>query len=285
MLKSVLYPEKSKSWQVGTAPRSYAFDLDSTRTKRRKLQTQEIEAQTTAVHESGPEWDEESTAKMDLATIKAGVSNLFNSSPPCPWTKYLERFANCRIQRGNTIMGYTQAFRLLQMVAAFGCPEHFLALKGAVAHYRVMAPDELLQAPIDLSGHLYHVGLWTERLGLINVILQRFVRAHFTSLINEGADLFQDRSGQMVFQSRCAITQSTKAMVVRIFPQMKGWDSSPNNAERSAFSDVQRNLRRWRVEGAIWSTIQERFSSLAILALVPHHIRVLSNCQSISGSS
>ncbi len=114
--------------------------------------------------------------------------------------------------------------------------------------------------------------------------LQRFVRAYFTLLIDEGAHLFQDRAGQ-VFQNGCAVTKSVKATVVKIYPKMKGWDSSTNPAERSAFSEVQRNLRRWRQEGAIWSSIQNRFSSLTLLTLVPHHVRVLPAPQSISGSS
>lgn len=284
MLKSVLYPETSRSWQVGTAPRSYTFNLNSTRAKRRKLQIEEVEAQTTRVDESNSDGDEGSARRLDLATIKANTSTLFKSSPACPWMKYLERFANCHLQRSKTLVGYTRASRLLEMVAAFACPEHFVALKGAVAHYRVLAPEEVIQAPLDLSSHLYTVGVWTERLGLINVILQRFVRAYFASLIDEGAHLFQDRAGQ-VFQNGCAVTKSVKATVIKIYPKMKGWDSSTNPAEKSAFWDVQRNLRRWRQEGAIWSLIQNRFSSLALLTLVPHHIRILPASQSISGSS
>ncbi len=73
-------------------------------------------------------------------------------------------------------------------------------------------------------------------------------------------------------------------MAVKIYPKMKEWDSSTNPAERSAFGEVQRNLR-WRQEGAIWSLIQNRFSSLALLALVPYHVRILPASQSISGSS
>ena len=41
-------------------------------------------------------------------------------------------------------MGYTRAFRLLEMVAAFAYPEYFVALKGAVAYYRVLAPEEVI---------------------------------------------------------------------------------------------------------------------------------------------
>ena len=171
------------------------------------------------------------------------------------------------------------------MVAAFGCPEHFVALKGAVAQYRVLAPEEVLESPRDLCGHFYQVGLWTERLGLVNVILQRVVRAHFTSLIDDGRDLVLSRSSQANLSIGSALGKAIKAVVVKINPKMEGWDSSRNPAERSAFLDVQRHLRRWRREGAIWSLIQRRFSSLALLALAPHHIRVLPATQSISGSS
>ncbi|KAL9132051.1 MAG: hypothetical protein Q9217_000179 [Psora testacea] len=214
--------------QVGTAPRSYAFVLDSTRAKRRKLQIEEVEAQTDSVDETSLDCNEDDTQPLDLAAIKAG---------------------------------------------------------GAVAHYRVLEPEEALETPLNLSSHLYKVGLWTECLGLVNVILQRLVRVHFTSLIDEGKDLLLDRSGQMAFQGGCAITKAIKATMVKIYPRMKGWDSSSNPAKRSAFLDVQRNLRRWRQEGAIWSLIQNKFSSLALLILVPHRIRVLSTTRSISGSS
>ena len=255
MLKSVLYPKTSRSWQVGTAPRSYTFNLNSTRVKRKKLQIEEVKAQTTCVDESDSDGDKGSAQRLDLATIKANTSTLFKSSPLCLWRRYLERFVNCRLQRSKALVGYTRASRLLEMVAAFACPEHFVALKGAVAHYRVLAPDKVIQAPLDLSSHLYTVGVWTERLGLINVILQRFVRAYFTSLIDERAHVYQDRAGQ-VFQNGCAVTKSVKATVVKIYPKMKEWDSSTNPAKRSAFSKVQRNLRRWRQKGAIWSSIQ-----------------------------
>ncbi len=84
MLKSVLYPELLRLWQVGAAPRSYAFNLDSTRAKRRKLQIEEVEAQTASADKSGPDWDEGSTQRLDLAAIKANISTLFKSSPSCP---------------------------------------------------------------------------------------------------------------------------------------------------------------------------------------------------------
>jgi len=244
MLKSVLYSESSRSWQVGVAPRFYTFMLDFTRAKQRKLQIEDVEAQTASVDKSSSDWDEDETQGLDISAIKARTSSLSEMSPSCPWMKYLKCFANCRIQRSNNLMGFPRAFRLLQMVAAFACPEHFVALKRAVTHYQVLGPKEILEKPVDLSSHLYTVGLWTESLGLINVIIQRLVRAHFTSLINEGKDLFLDRSQQNNLQSDCAITKAIKAMVIKINPKMKGWDTSDNPAERSAFGDVQCNLQR-----------------------------------------
>ncbi len=83
MLKSVLYPETSRSWHVGAAPRSYAFSLDSTRAKRRKLQIEEVEAQTARVDESDSDRDKGSARRLDLANIKANISTLFKSSPAC----------------------------------------------------------------------------------------------------------------------------------------------------------------------------------------------------------
>ena len=259
--------------------------LDSTRAKKRKLQLEAVEAQTLRGDESSSDRNEDDPEPLGLASIKAGASTLFRSSPSCPWMKYLERFASCRIQRNNAPIGFPRAFHLLQMVAAFGCSEHFVALKGAVAQYRVLGPEEVLKTPLDLPSHLYKVGTWTERLGLVNIILQRLVRAHFTSLIDDGKDLFLNKSLQPNLQNGPGIEKAIKAVVVRINPKMAGWDSSDDPAERSAFSDVQSNLRRWRREGAVWSLIQRRFSSLALLALAPHHIRVLPAARSISGSS
>ena len=285
MLKSLLYPESLMAWQVGAAARSYAFPLDSTRPKRRKLEIEAVEAQATSANDSSSSWSEDDAHTLDLADIKAGAGTLFKSSPSCPWMKYLERFANCRIQRNNTRMGYSRAFRLLQMVAAFGCPEHFVALKGAVAQYRVLGPESALKDPLDLPSQFYKVGLWTERLGLINVVLQRLARAHFTSLIDDGKDLFLNRSLQTNLRSDCAINKAVKAVVIQINPRMAGWDTSHDLAKKSAFLDVQRNLRRWRREGVMWSLIQKRFSSLALLVLAPHHIRLLPATRSVSESS
>jgi len=56
-------------------------------------------------------------------------------------------------------MRYNRAFRLLQMMAAFDCSEHFVALKGVVAQYRVLASEEVMKTSLDLSSHLYMVGL------------------------------------------------------------------------------------------------------------------------------
>ena len=252
------------SWHVGAPPRSYAFNLDSTRAKRRKLLVEEIDAQTARVDESDSDGDESSTRRLDLATMKANISSIFKSSPSCPWMDYLERFANCHLQTSKAPLGHERASRLLEMVAAFACPAHFVALKGAVAHYRVLAPAERVQTPLDLSSHLYTIGVWTERLRLINIVLQRFSRAYFTSLIDEGMQISQDRAGE-VLENGGVLTKSVKAMVVKIYPKMKGWDFSTDPVQRSAFREVQRNLRRWRREGAIWSSIQNQFSSLALL--------------------
>ncbi|MCJ1359584.1 MAG: hypothetical protein MMC33_009586 [Icmadophila ericetorum] len=214
ILKSILYPEASRSWQIGATPHSYAFTIDSTRSKKRKLQIEEIEAQTVDIGDGN--LGEDGSQAFDMVAIIANASTLFKLSPSCPWKKYLDRFADYRIQGSSTPMGPMRAFRLLQMVASFGCPEHFVALKGAITHYRLLGPEEVLNTPLDLSNHLYKVGIWTECLGLINAILQRLVRAHFTSLINEGKDLFLDGSGQVNLQSGSAITKAIKAMVVSV---------------------------------------------------------------------
>ena len=58
--------------------------------------------------------------------------------------RYLERFANYHLQRSKALVGYTRASRLLEIAAAFACPEYFVALKGAIAHYYILTPDEVI---------------------------------------------------------------------------------------------------------------------------------------------
>lgn len=207
--------------------------------------------------------------------VKTKISNLFAFSSFCFWIKYLERFFNCRIQKINTLMKLTWAFRLLQMIAGFNCSAHFVTLKNAIARYQVLASEEIIDASLDLSTHLYKVSLWTEHLELINAILQHFARAHFTLLIDEKTDLFQDRSEQLVLSCQFAVIKFIKTMMIKIHSSMKEWNSSNNAAERFAFLNVQRNLRRWRRDEAIWSIIQKRFFSLALLTLISYYLRVL----------
>ena len=285
ILRSILYPDSSRSWQVGAPPRSYAFILDTTRAKRRKLQITEIEAQTSGIEDNSFDIDSDDTEPKDLTAIKDKISTLCKPALLDPWMRYLQRFANCRVQRSRTSMGLSRAFRLLQLIAAFGCSDHFVAMKQAIAQYRVLVPAKELEQPLDLSRHLYKLGIWTESVGLINIILQRLARSYFTSLIDEGRDLFTGISSKNNAQKGHAVTKAIKALVVKIDPRLKGLDSSDDIAERTAFLEVQRNLQRWRQEGAIWSLIQKRFSSLAILLLVPHHIRVSHTGPSISESS
>ena len=160
-----------------------------------------------------------------------------------------------------------------------------MALKAAIAQHRLLSHEEVLSTSLDLSQHLYKMGLWTDKLGLVNSILQRLARAHLVTLMEDGKQLLIDLSQESDLHEGCAATRAVKAMVVKMFPEMKGWHSSEDFNKKTAFLDVQRNLQRWRREGAIWSMIQRRFSSLAILALVPHCIRVHPTGQSISGSS
>ena len=113
-------------------------------------------------------------------------------------------------------MGYPQASHLLELVAAFACPEHFITLKEVIAHYHMLAPEGTVQALLNLSSHLYTVSIWTEHLGLINVTLQCFVHTYFTSLIENGIDIIQGR----VLQKGNAVIKSIKAMIVKIYPKM-----------------------------------------------------------------
>ncbi len=184
MLKSVLYLKFSRSWQVDMTSRSYTFSLDSTKVKRRKLQLENVKAQTAAIKESDSDWNEDNDQRLNLMIIKTKISNLFAFSSFCFWMKYLECFFNCCIQKINTLMRLTRAFHLLQMIAGFDCSAHFVTLKNAIARYRVLASEEIIDASLDLSTHLYKVSLWTEHLKLINAIFQRFAHAYFTLLIN-----------------------------------------------------------------------------------------------------
>lgn len=159
MLKSVLYSKTLRSWQINASPRSYTFNLDFTRAKRRKLQIKEIEAKTARVNESDFDRDKSSTRRLNLAIIKINILTLFKSFPSCSWTKYLKRFVNCRLQRSKALMRYTRASRLLEMMTAFACFENFVALKSAVAHYRVLASEEVIQTPLNLLNHLYAINV------------------------------------------------------------------------------------------------------------------------------
>lgn len=157
ILKSVLYSKTSRSWQIDTAPRFYTFNLDFTRAKRRKLQIEEIEAQITRVDESDSDENEDSARRLNLAIIKVNISTLFKSFSACLWMKYLERFVNCRLQRSKVSVKYTRTSRLLEMMTTFACSEHFVVLKDAVAHYCLLASEEVIQISLDLSNHLYIV--------------------------------------------------------------------------------------------------------------------------------
>jgi len=84
MLKSVLYSESSRSWQVGVAPRFYTFMLDFIRAKQRKLQIEDVEAQTASVDKSSSDWDEDETQGLNIPAIKARTSSLSEMSPSCP---------------------------------------------------------------------------------------------------------------------------------------------------------------------------------------------------------
>ena len=71
--------------------------------------------------------------------------------------KYGERFAKGPLQRSKSPLGYKSASRLLELAMTLAWPERVVFLKGAVAHERVLALEELIQAPLDLSKHLYRV--------------------------------------------------------------------------------------------------------------------------------
>ena len=135
-------------------------------------------------------------------------------------------------------MGYPQASHLLELVVAFACPEHFIALKEAITHYCMLAPEGAVQASLDMSSHLYMIGIWTECLELINVTLQCFVHTYFTSLIKDGISIIQDR----VLQKENAVIKFIKIMVIKIYSKMNEWDSSTNSDQKFTFWAVYCNL-------------------------------------------
>jgi len=279
LLKSVSSYAPPDLCRVESEPRPRTF---RTMPKRRRLRLEDIEAQREGGDEVEASSSDEETSRFHIE-IKA--AELFTAWPSSPWLKYLESFASFRIQRSGLVMGYAKAFRLLQIIASFGCPEHFVALKSAIIKYRMLRPYEVVDTSMDVSKHLYEVALWTERMGLINALLQRIARAHLVSLIDEGKDLYVDRSRHIETQQRSAVVKAVKAMVINLHPHMKGWDTSDSPSQVAAFTGVQKNLQRWRREGWIWSLIQRRFGSLALLVLAPHHTRVMGGFRSISSCS
>ena len=148
-------------------------------------------------------------------------------------------------------MGYAKAFRLLQIIAGFGCPEHFVTLKSAIAQYRLIRSHEVIKTSIDVFSYLYKIALWTERIELINAILQQVARAHLVSLINEEKDLYVDQSRDIKLQQRSAVVKTVKTMIIIIYPHIKEWNTSDNSSEITIFTNVQRNLQRWRREESI----------------------------------
>lgn len=171
MLKSVLYSESLRSWQIDIASHFYTFMFDFIRAKWKKLQIEEIEAQTASVDKSSSNWNEDETQELNLSVIKARVLRLFEMFSACSWMKYLKHFINCHVQRSDTLLKFSHTFCLLQMIVVFGCSEHFVTLKRTVTHYHVLESEEILKISLNLSSHLYMVGLWTESLELINVII------------------------------------------------------------------------------------------------------------------
>ena len=68
-------------------------------------------------------------------------------------------------------MGYARAYRLLELVSAYACPDHFVALKDAISYYRMLASEDTTRETAGFSSRLYTLGFWTEHFGLINVIV------------------------------------------------------------------------------------------------------------------
>ena len=204
----------------------------------------EIEAQTSDIGENRLNLDLDNPESEDLRAVEDRISILCKPGLLDPWMKYLKLFSTCRVQRSHIPIGLPQASRLLQLIAAFGCPKHFITMKRAIAQYRVLMPAKNLEKPLDLLHHLYKLGVWTESVGLINIILQHLARFYFTSLINEGSNLFINMSSKNNAPKKHAVTQAIKAFVVKIDPRLEGLDSSDNVTERSAFWEMQHNLQR-----------------------------------------
>ena len=125
MIRSnLLYPEATRSWQVGTKRRSYS-DIDTTKARRRKLQFEELQAQDASPEDFNSDHDEPSAQTAD-----AEASLLFKASPFRPWRKYFDGFAECSLQKTAVKLGPDRAFRLLQMVMAIGSPRAFCGFES-----------------------------------------------------------------------------------------------------------------------------------------------------------
>ena len=217
--------------------------------------------------------------------IKDNTTALFAFSSFNDWFKYLNFFAQFRIQRSDTTIRYNKVFKLLQMIAIFECSKYFVALKSVIVQHRMLRSDEIIKICIDVFSHLYKIALWTEHTKMINAIFQRLTRAHLTSIIDEDKDLYVDRSRDAKRQERSAILKAIKAMIVNIYSHMKEWDTFNKFSEVTVFINVQRNLQRWRRKEMIWSLIQRRFDFLTLLILTPHCIRMMRELRSISSCS
>jgi hypothetical protein len=57
-----------------------------------------------------------------------------------------------------------------------------------------------------------------------------------------------------------SLGQAVKVVAESIYPNIVGWDKS-DEAKRSTFIKIQKDLLRWRRDSKIWSEIQTRFSS------------------------
>ena len=126
--------------------------------------------------------DCQSTTADDLQALLPGVSKELIA-------KYQNAFQQCVLQTSTrSTLSAERANQLICMIAAVGYSTHFLALKKAIQQYRLECPIKTPSPTDKQHERLYKLGLGSERLGLINIIIQRVVRAQCALDINEARE-------------------------------------------------------------------------------------------------
>ena len=209
--------------------------------------------------EAESEDDCQPTTINDLQALLPGVSKELI-------TKYQNAFQQCILQTSTqSTLIIKRANQLICMVAAVGCSTHFLALKKAIQQYRLKCPIETPSPTDKQHERLYKLGLGSERLGLINTITQRVVRAQCALDINEARAKIKEERGK----SSQKIDKESEETALQQAINMVALKYRPDS---SRVEDVVKTIRRWRTDSTFWSMLWGYCSTFAVLLLIPHQI-------------